>query len=65
MATRLGPFWEPLTPKIPSIRPGLLPLLQATMSLVWFSTVGGVIADWISGAGTFHVTVGDYFGQAN
>jgi hypothetical protein len=27
-----------------------------------FSTVGGVIADWISGAGTLHVVAGDSFG---
>jgi len=39
-----------------------LPLAPGNYVFNLYSTVGGVIADWISGAGTLHVAAGDYFG---
>jgi lipopolysaccharide transport system ATP-binding protein len=39
-----------------------LPLAPGNYVFNLFSTVGGVVADWISGAGTLHVVAGDYFG---
>lgn len=39
-----------------------LPLAPGNYVFTLFSTVSGVIADWISGAGTLHVAAGDYFG---
>ena len=38
-----------------------LPLAPGNYVFSLFSTVVGVIADWISGAGTLHVAAGDYF----
>jgi homopolymeric O-antigen transport system ATP-binding protein len=39
-----------------------LPLAPGNYVFNLFSTVGGVTADWILGAGTLHVVAGDYFG---
>ena len=39
-----------------------LPLAPGSYVFNLYSDVGGVMADWILGAGTLHVAVGDYFG---